>query len=227
MCCRFITDCQRQNFENRLTSGEVLDKSLVCCCLTDGADDIGSHGNGARRHYDVTVSYGENLSRFRSLQVVRKLSRKPPQAITEAVGVVLPLFIIFTARRYMLARYRAMLSSSVRHKPVLRRNDLMKCKLVLAWRLRSIFPTLFHKEIWLPPKIRVLPSGTLIRPKLRTWKISPRQVDRVVNKTRRRRRRSSLLTTPMRRSTHRGCLLQVLLRFVVDLLYTLFLQLRV
>ena len=168
MCCRFITDCQRQNFENRLTSGEVLDKSLVCCCLTGGANDIRAHGNGARRHYDVTVSYGENLSRFRSLQVVRKLSRKPPQAITEAVGVVLPLFIIFTARRYMLARYRAMLSSSVRHKPVLPRNDWMKCKLVLAWRLRSIFPTLSHKEIWLPPKIRVLPSETLIRPKLRT-----------------------------------------------------------
>ena len=38
----------------------------------------------------------------------------------------------------------------------------------------------------------------------------PRQVDRVVNKTRRRRRRrSSLLTTPMRQSTSRGCLLQV------------------
>ena len=74
----------------------------MCCCLTGGADDIGAHGNGARRHYDVMVSCGENLSRFRSLQVVRKLSRKPPQAITEAVGVVLPLFTIFTARRYML-----------------------------------------------------------------------------------------------------------------------------
>ena len=31
-------------------------------------------------------------------------------------------------------------------------------------------------------------------------KISPRQVDRILNKTRRRRRRSSLLTTPMRQS---------------------------
>ena len=31
-------------------------------------------------------------------------------------------------------------------------------------------------------------------------KISPRQVDRIVNKARRRRRRSSLLTTPMRQS---------------------------
>ena len=42
-------------------------------------------------------------------------------------------------------------------------------------------------------------------------KISPRQVDRVVNNTRRRRRRrrrSSLLTTPIRQSTSRGCLLQ-------------------
>jgi len=46
-------------------------------------------------------------------------------------------------------------------------------------------------------------------PKLRTWKISPRQVDRAVNNTRRRRRRrSSLLTTPIRQSTSRGCLLQ-------------------
>ena len=40
---------------------------------------------------------------------------------------------------------------------------------------------------------------------LRTWKISPRQVDLVVNNT--RRRRSSLLTTPIRQSTSRGCLL--------------------
>jgi len=49
-------------------------------------------------------------------------------------------------------------------------------------------------------------------PNLRTSKISPLQVDRVVNNTRRRRRRrSSLLTTPtfIRQSTSRGCLLQV------------------
>ena len=48
-------------------------------------------------------------------------------------------------------------------------------------------------------------------PKLRTSKISPRQVDRVVDKARRRRRRrrSSSLTTPNRQSTSRGCLLQV------------------
>jgi len=58
-------------------------------------------------------------------------------------------------------------------------------------------PTLCYKEIWVSPKIRVLPSGTVSQtPDLET--ISPRQVDRVVNKTRRRRRQSSLLTTPMR-----------------------------
>ena len=39
-------------------------------------------------------------------------------------------------------------------------------------------------------------------------KISSRQVDRVVNKTR-RRRRSSLLTTPIGQSTHRGSLPRV------------------
>ena len=37
-------------------------------------------------------------------------------------------------------------------------------------------------------------------PRLRTWKISPRQVDRVVNKTRHRRRRRSSLLTPIRRT---------------------------
>ena len=31
----------------------------------------------------------------------------------------------------------------------------------LAWELSSTYPTLFFKEIWVPPKIRVLPSGTL------------------------------------------------------------------
>jgi len=31
----------------------------------------------------------------------------------------------------------------------------------LAWELSSTYPTLFFKEIWVPPKIRVLPSGAL------------------------------------------------------------------
>ena len=40
---------------------------------------------------------------------------------------------------------------------------------------------------------------------VQTSKILPRQVDRVVYKTRRCRRRSSLLTTPTGQSTSRGC----------------------
>ena len=45
--------------------------------------------------------------------------------------------------------------------------------------------------------------------KIQTWKVSPRQVDRAVNKTRRRRRRSSLLTTPIGQLKSGGCLLKV------------------
>ena len=74
----------------------------------------------------------------------------------------------------------------------------------LAWRLPSNYPTLCCKEIWASPEIRVLPSGAMSQ----LQKISSRQVDRVVNKTR-RRRRSSLLTTPIGQSTHRGSLPRV------------------
>jgi len=71
--------------------------------------------------------------------------------------------------------------------------------------LLSTYPTLCCKEIGVSPNIRVLLSGTLSHtPYLET--ISPRQLGRVVNKTRRRRRRSSLLTTAIRQSTSRGCL---------------------
>jgi len=65
------------------------------------------------------------------------------------------------------------------------------------------------KEIWVSPKLGYFPLG--LCSKLRTQKILPRHVDRVVNNTRRRRRRrrSSLLTTPIRQSTSRGCLLRV------------------
>jgi len=69
----------------------------------------------------------------------------------------------------------------------------------LAWRLPSTCPTLCYKT-WDLQKSGRFPLE--LCPKLRTWKISPRQVDRVVNKTRRRRRRrrrqSSLFTTPIR-----------------------------
>jgi len=57
-------------------------------------------------------------------------------------------------------------------------------------------------------------------PKLRTWKISPRQVDLVVSKT---CRRWSLLTTPMTADASVNCNpLTPSLRFVADLWYKLF-----
>jgi len=54
-------------------------------------------------------------------------------------------------------------------------------ELILAWGLLSPILHCF-KEVLEPRKTRVLHSGTV--PKLRTWKMSPRQVDSVVNQTR-------------------------------------------
>ena len=82
---------------------------------------------------------------------------------------------------------------------VLYRNDWTNRVGFLARMLPSTctYPTLCCKLIWVYPKLRVRP---LFCSKQRTQKISPWQVDRVVNKTR-RRRQSSLLTTPIRQST--------------------------
>ena len=111
----------------------------------------------------------------------------------------------FSPRDAMLARH--MLSSRVcpfvRHKPILYQNEWTNR--AGFWH-RGFLPAIPHcivKKYGVSPKIRVLPSGTLSQ--TRTQKISPRQVDRVVNNTRRRRRRSSLLKTPIRQSTSRGC----------------------
>ena len=96
---------------------------------------------------------------------------------------------------------------SVCYKPVLYRN---------GWRNRAgywhggFLPSIPHcviRKFGYLQKLWYFPLELF--PKLPTWKISPRQVDRIVNKTRRRRRRSSLLTPPIRQSTSRGCLLQV------------------
>ena len=126
---------------------------------------------------------------------------------------------IFTGRRYASAAYAVFMCPYVRQSVCLSVTNRCciettgRIELILAWRLLFAIPTMCYKENWVSPEIRVLPSGILSQscPKLRTWKISPRQVDRVVNKTRRRRRRqrSSLSTTPTRQSTSRGCLLQV------------------
>jgi len=92
----------------------------------------------------------------------------------------------------------------VHHKPVLCRNQ---------WTNRAGF---WHGGFLLPiphccvvrkfgylKKFECFPLG--LCPKLWTYKISPWQLDRIVNKTRRRRRQSSLLTTPRRQSTGLFC----------------------
>jgi len=116
---------------------------------------------------------------------------------------------------------------SVRHKPVLYRNYWTnRAGFFFAGRLTSTYPTLCCKESLVSPKFG---SYFWDCPKLRTWKFSPRQVDRVVNKT--RRRRSNLLTTPIRQPVVMAVYyksvnckpLTPLLRFIVDLSYNLFL----
>jgi len=102
----------------------------------------------------------------------------------------------FTARRYASAVYAVVVCLSVLHKPVLYENGSTKG--ADFWH-SSFLPPILHcyKEIRVSPEIRHFPIE--ICPKLRTLEISPRPVDRVVNKTRRRRRRRrqwSLLTTP-------------------------------
>ena len=117
------------------------------------------------------------------------------------------VLLLFTARRYASAVHAVVVSvypcfrPSVCHKPLLCRNDWTNQAGFLAWgRLstRPILPHVIRKYGYLQ---KLGYSGTLSQ----TPDFSPRQVDRVVNKTRRRRRRSSLLTTPIRQSTSRGC----------------------
>ena len=65
--------------------------------------------------------------------------------------------------------------------------EVTRCiELFLAWQLSLTYPNLCYKEIWLPPKIRVLSCGTLLQTvglENFAW-----QVDGVVSKTRRRSR---------------------------------------
>jgi len=109
-------------------------------------------------------------------------------------------------RRYASAIYMLSVCLSVCHKPVLYPNDCTNR--AGFWRGRGGFlppaPHCVIRKSGYLQKLGYLPP--VLCPKLRTLKISPRQVDRV-NDT--RRRRSSLLTTPIRQSTSRGCLLQV------------------
>ena len=127
------------------------------------------------------------------------------------IRVLFPCVVFYraTLRKRDICYCHVSVCMSICYKPVLYRND---------WTNRAGFwhggflPSIPHyvvRKFAYLQKLRYFPLA--LCPKLRTWKILPRQVDRVVNKTlrRRRRRRSSLLTTPIRRSTSRGCLLQV------------------
>jgi len=63
------------------------------------------------------------------------------------------------------------------------RNDRTNRAGFLVWRLHSANSTLWYKEIWLSPKIRLRFSETLSQMSDLKKKMPPRQVDRVVNNT--------------------------------------------
>jgi len=93
-----------------------------------------------------------------------------------------------------------------------------RCSIEMTGRIEQVFgmqafPPIPHRAVRKYGYLQKLGYFPLrFCSKLRTWKISPRQVDHVVNKAHRsrRRQRASLLTTPIRQSTSRGgCLLEV------------------
>jgi len=75
----------------------------------------------------------------------------------------------------MLARHIAVVvCPSVRHKPVLYRNDRTN-RAGFGMELPSTYHTLCYEEIWVSPKIRVLLSGTLFQtPDLENFATSSR-----------------------------------------------------
>jgi len=119
---------------------------------------------------------------------------------------------VFTVRRYASAVFAVVMCPSARPSQAdivsKRLESLDESSCLFARRLPSSYPTLYNKEmsVYLQ-KVGYFPLE--LCPKLRTSKISRRQVDRVVNKTSRGRRRSSLLTTSIWQPTSCGCLLQV------------------
>jgi len=135
---------------------------------------------------------------------------------------------VFTARRYASAVYAVVACPSVRPSVTSRHciETIGRIELVLAWAFLAPIPHCVIRKCGYLQKLVYFPNSGL--------KISPRQVDHVVNKIRRRRRRrSSLLITPIRQSTSRSCLLYKsiicnplthVLRFVADLLYNFCLQ---
>jgi len=71
--------------------------------------------------------------------------------------------IIFAARRYASAVYAVVVCRpSVRHNPVFYRNNWTnRAGFGMEASFHLGYPTLCYKEIWVSPKIRALPSGTL------------------------------------------------------------------
>ena len=93
---------------------------------------------------------------------------------------------------------------------------------VLAWKLPSTYPTLCYREIWVSPKIRVLPSGTLSQ---------TRDLDNFATVSQSCCQRNSS-TVDLVDHTYKGRwvgvkrnLLTPILRLVVHLFYNFFLQL--
>jgi len=125
--------------------------------------------------YVTARDLDRSLGWFRLFQ--RNIGRKSP---------------IFTARA-MIARYVLSCPSvrpSVRSLYCIETTRRIELDF-LAWRLHSANSTLWYKEIWLSPKIRLRFSETLSQMSDLKKKMPPRQVDRVVNNT---CWRSSLLT---------------------------------
>jgi len=92
---------------------------------------------------------------------------------------------LITARRYASAVYAVAVCPSVCLSVTSRQciETIGRIELVFDMGLPSTYPTLCFKESWVSPKIRVglLPAGTLFQTSDFKIKISPRQVDCVVN----------------------------------------------
>ena len=130
--------------------------------------------------------------------------------------------LLFSARRYASAIFAVIVCPSVTSRYCIETTG--RIELVFGMEA-SFHPSHVHcyKEIWASPEIKVLSPGTLSQiPDFET--ISPRQLDRIVNKS---RRRSSLLTQ-IRQSWLFTTILSTVTLYnsytaiVVDLLYNLF-----
>jgi len=96
---------------------------------------------------------------------VRARAQAFPTGLPSTSGfVILHCLSFFTARRYISAVYAVVACPSVglsQAGVVSKRLD--KSSWFLALRLLSTHLTLCYKEMWVSPKIRVLPSGILSR----------------------------------------------------------------